>query len=187
MENRKSMLQKDEERTAYLRVLDRMRILCSRREYCSSDMYRKISSALEKSCPDVPEDSVARMAAEAIACMTADRYIDDRRYAAAYVRDKSAIAGWGQMKIRRALALKGLSRETIEEALAAADTEAASGRMEKVLETKLRSLISSRQKPEAESRSAGFAIRMKMLRFAASRGYGYEEAAPVIERLMSEL
>ena len=185
------MLQKDEDRTAYLRVLDRMRMLCSRREYCSSDMYRKISSALEKSCPDVPEDSVSRMAAEAMACLTADRYIDDGRYAAAYVRDKSVIAGWGPLKIRRALALKGLSRETIEEALAAADTEAASGRMEKVLETKFRSLISSRNnsrtKPEAESRSAEFAVRMKMLRFAASRGYGYEEAAPVIERLMSEL
>ena len=184
------MLQKDEDRTAYLRVLDRMRMLCSRREYCSSDMYGKISSALEKSCPDVPEDSVSRMAAEAMACLTADRYIDDGRYAAAYVRDKSVIAGWGPLKIRRALALKGLSRETIEEALAAADTEAASGRMEKVLGAKFRSLISSRNnsrpKPEAESRSAEFAVRMKMLRFAASRGYGYEEAAPVIERLMSE-
>ena len=62
--------------------------------------------------------------------------------------------------------------------------------MEKVLGAKFRSLISSRNnsrtKPEAESRSAEFAVRMKMLRFAASRGYGYEEAAPVIERLMSE-
>ena len=167
-----------------------MRILCSRREYCSSDIRGKIMASLAKSCPDIPENEIESMAAGAMSVLIADKYVDDSRYAAAYARDKSSISGWGPLKIRRALALKGLGRETIEEALAAADTEAASARMEKVLGTKLRSLISagnSRQKPETEGKSAEFAIRMKMLRFAASRGYGYEEAAPVIERLMSEL
>ena len=168
-----------------------MRMLCSRREYCSSDIRGKIMASLAKSCPDIPENEIESMAAGAMSVLIADKYVDDSRYAAAYARDKSSISGWGPLKIRRALALKGLGRETIEEALAAADTEAASARMEKVLGTKLRSLISAennyRQKPETEGKSAEFAIRMKMLRFAASRGYGYEEAAPVIERLMSEL
>lgn len=170
-----------------------MRMLCSRREYCSSDIRGKIMASLAKSCPDIPENEIESMAAGAMSVLIADKYVDDSRYAAAYARDKSSISGWGPLKIRRALALKGLGRETIEEALAAADTEAASARMEKVLGTKLRSLISAgnnyrqKPKPETEGKSAEFAIRMKMLRFAASRGYGYEEAAPVIERLMSEL
>lgn len=182
--------QKMKRETAYLGILDRMRMLCSRREYCSSDIRGKIMASLAKSCPDIPENEIESMAAGAMSVLIADKYVDDSRYAAAYARDKSSISGWGPLKIRRALALKGLGRETIEEALAAADTEAASARMEKVLGTKLRSLISagnSRPKPETEGKSAEFAIRMKMLRFAASRGYGYEEAAPVIERLMSEL
>lgn len=226
----------------YGRILDKMRRLCSRREYCTADMYRKASSALAASLSKYPEhvsgdmvsgsgtarwqkvsgtleksgsgsengmpdDATAeKLAARMIASLVEDRYLDDMRYAAAFARDKSSISGWGRLKIRNALAAKGLDRHIVDAALEEIDGASAGSRMEKVLEVKFRSL--ARQSEAVKSSSASgknaraggygaqeygygdsgrrYELKMKMLRFAIGRGYGYEEAAPVIERLLAE-
>lgn len=182
---------RDENVRAYGRVLDRMRMLCSRREYASSEMYRKIMSAMSRACPDKDDDEISRMAAEAVASLVKDRYVDDLRYACAFARDKAVISGWGPVKIRRSLAIKGLEKDVIDEALAAVDFHESSEKMGKVLAGKFRSLCSSAKKKSAAA-SPGRPdmkqdLRIRLLRFAAGRGYGYEEAAPVVERLLSEL
>lgn len=50
-----------------------------------------------------------------------DRFIDDARYAEAFVREKINLSGWGARKIADALHRKRIARETIERALAALD------------------------------------------------------------------
>ena len=193
-----------------VQVLDRMRRLCARRECCTSEMYRKAFDAFSKAHLKIgavgsggPEVSEAASAAASaiVASLVSDGYVDDSRYAAAFARDKSSLSGWGPRKIRNALAAKGLSEYVISEALAATDSSASASRMEKVLEVKFRSLrrtaspassvggadehgYASYHDPETLRRRD---IRLRMLRFAIGRGYGYEEAAPVIERLLSEL
>lgn len=147
------------------KVADRMRGLCSRREYCRQDIMKKVLAALGGDA-----DETGRIMDR----LVEEKYIDDLRYASAFARDKSSIAGWGATKIRYMLAAKGIDRETIAAALQEVDEGKASDRLEKLLSAKVRSLKDDPQ------------CRMKLLRFALGRGYQYDEAAEVIDRLLNE-
>ncbi len=150
----------------YAKVLDRMRNLCSRREYCSSDILRKASDALYKFLVD--KDQTDRCAHLILESLTADKYVDDGRYAAAFAREKSSISGWGPVKIRYALNLKGIDKSVIDKAFEEVDLAASDTRLEKLLENKFRSL---KEDPQ---------YRLKLIRFALGRGYGYEKTIKVI-------
>ena len=146
-----------------LKVADRMRALCSRREYCRKDILKKVMTAL---------DGDAAKAEEVVGKLVEERYVDDRRYAAAFARDKASIAGWGAAKIRYMLAAKGVDREIIASALEEVDVSRADARLEKLMENKARSLKDEPQR------------RMKLLRFGVGRGYGYEEVSSMIDRIL---
>jgi regulatory protein len=101
----------------------------------------------------------------------AEGYVDDRRYAAAYAREKSALSGWGPVKIRTTLLARGVPREVALEALGEIDADRAAAKLEKVLEAKWRTL---QDDPQG---------RLKLIRFALSRGYDYDPIRPLIARL----
>lgn len=145
------------------KVLDKMRNLCSRREYCRSDIMKKVLKAL-----DGDRDGAEKI----IETLVVEKYIDELRYSSAFARDKASIAGWGETKIRYMLSAKGIPRETISLALEEIDEGKAAVRLEKLMENKFKSLKDDPQ------------CRMKMLRFALGRGYGYEEASSALEGLM---
>lgn len=145
-----------------LRVADRLRGLCSRREYPCSDILKKAVAAL---------DGDHAEAEKVLALLKEEKYVDDRRYAAAFARDKASISGWGEIKIRHMLMAKGVSREIIDESLEEIDAGKASARLSKILEVKARSLREDPQK------------RLKLLRFALGRGYSYDEVVNVIDDL----
>ena len=145
------------------KVLDRMRNLCSRREYCRSDIMKKVLKAL---------DGNKAGAEKIIETLVREKYIDEIRYSSAFARDKASIAGWGETKIRYMLSAKGIPRDTISLALEEIDEGKAAGRLEKLMENKFKSLKDDPQ------------CRMKMLRFALGRGYGYEEVSSVLDGLM---
>lgn len=147
------------------KVADRMRRLCSRREYCVADIRRKLSDALEGD-----RDAVH----EVLDCLIREQYVDDMRYASAFARDKASIAGWGSIKIRHALLAKGVDRVIIGEALKEVDCSKAEDRMEKLMANKYRSLKDDPQ------------CRLKMLRFGLGRGYCYDEINETIEKLIRE-
>jgi regulatory protein len=146
-----------------IKVTDRLRGLCSRREYCVEDIRQKAVKALEG-------DIAA--ASEVVETLVKEKYVDDLRYASAFARDKASIQGWGEVKIRYMLSAKKVSREIIDQALDEIDTERASSKLRKLLETKYRSL---REDPQC---------RLKLLRFALGRGYGYDEVSKVVDSLM---
>ena len=145
------------------KVLDRMRNLCSRREYCKADIMKKALAAL---------DGDRTGAEKVIEVLVNEKYIDELRYASAFARDKASIAGWGETKIRYMLSAKGIPRDTISLAIEEIDEGKAAGRLEKLMENKFKSLKDDPQ------------CRMKMLRFALGRGYGYEEVSSVLDGLM---
>lgn len=66
--------------------------------------------------------------------LLADRFIDDNRYAEAFVRDKIRLSGWGARKIRTSLRLKGIAAAIIDEALARLDPANQSERLRTQLE-----------------------------------------------------
>ena len=145
------------------RLLDRMRRLCSRREYCSSDILKKLVDAT---------DGDRAKSAEILSVLVEERYVDDLRYASAYARDKAALAGWGEAKIRYMLSSKGIAKDLIAKAMEEIDDVKASSRLEKLMENKYRSL---KEDPQC---------RLKMLRFGLGRGYSYDEVSKVLETLI---
>ena len=145
------------------RVADRMRRLCSRREYCISDIRRKIAAALDGD--QTRTDAVLDI-------LVKENYINDGRYARAFARDKSALSGWGASKIRYMLSMKGVARDVIDEALDEVDADKAASRLDKLMENKFRTL---KEDPQC---------RLKLLRFGLGRGYGYEEVALVVDTLL---
>lgn len=136
------------------KAIDKMRRLCSRREYCSSDVRGKLMKELEGKTAEVDL---------ALEQLIEEKYVDDRRYAVAYARDKAAIYGWGKTKIKYMLSSKGVARDVIAEALAEVDDSKASDRLLRLLENKYKTLKDDPQ------------WKLKLLRFALGRGYTYDE------------
>lgn len=145
------------------KVADRLRGLCSRREYCVADVLKKACDAL---------DGDRNAAQEVVDLLISEKYVDDQRYASAFARDKASIQGWGAVKIRYMLAGKGVARDVIDRALEEIDEEKAGSRLEKLLESKFRTLKEAPQ------------CRLKMLRFGLGRGYSYDEVSAVVELLI---
>ncbi len=147
------------------KILSKWQAQCSRREYCSADVFAKVLKAV---------DGDREAAQEILEALQAEKYVDDLRYASAFARDKASLSGWGPVKIRFALAGKGIDKTTVDAALGEIDAAGAAGKMENVLRSKYRTL---REDPQ---------VRLKLLRFGLSRGYGYEEIRPVVERILAE-
>lgn len=147
------------------KVIDRMRNLCSRREYCKADIMKKALAAL---------DGDRAGAEKVVEVLVNEKYIDELRYASAFARDKASLSGWGETKIRYMLSSKGLSRGTIDLALEEIDDAKAKTRLEKLMENKFRGLKDDPQ------------CRLKMLRFGLGRGYAYDEVAEITDCLMKK-
>ena len=143
-------------------VFDALSAQCAKREYCTSDVRRKALERLEWD---------AAAADAVVAALVDEGFVDDHRYAAAYAREKSALSGWGPVKIRSTLLARGVPRDAVLAALEEIDPERATAKLEKVLETKWRTL---RDDPQG---------RLKLIRFALSRGYDYDPVRPLIERI----
>ena len=96
----------------YSKVLSRLQMQCSKREYCSRDIMQKSLKAMEGDA-----EAAGRILEE----LRKDRFVDDLRYAAAFAREKSRLTGWGPVKISFALAAKGIDRDTVREAIGEID------------------------------------------------------------------
>ena len=144
------------------KILDKLQAQCSRREYCRNDVYTKALKALEGR-----QDA----AMEVVDALVAEKYVDDLRYASAFAREKSSLSGWGKVKIGYMLSAKGISRETVAKAMEEIDAEAAGSRMESVILAKFRLIADD---PQA---------KIKLLKFALSRGYQYDDVKSYVEEL----
>ena len=151
------------ETPAFVRCLSRLQKLCSKAEYCSSDVYAKALKALEGD---------GEAASRLVASLVEDRYVNNARYAAAFAREKASLQGWGPVKIRFQLRGKGIPEADIAAALSEIDAEKASGRLLKLLEVKLRTLEGDPQQ------------KLKLIKFALSRGYEYSAVEAALRELL---
>lgn len=109
--------------------------------------------------------------------LTDTRYIDDRRYAAAYVNDKIAFARWGKRKIAHALHMKGVSRDIAAPILDNVDEETYEDNIRHIITVKTQS------NPALTGTYEG---RTKLFRHLLSRGYEADTAARVLKAMISE-
>lgn len=143
-------------------ALAAMMALCSRREYCSKEIERKLSLR------NLSDGQRKRI----IDQLQKEKFLDDGRYAEFFVNDKSRISGWGRRKIAYALSAKGISQNLIESALEGMDSESNAMTLERVLKAKSRSLKESDPVKRRE----------KLVRFALGRGFDYAEILDVLKR-----
>ena len=141
--------------------------MCARSEHSSGDALRLMKRW------GVADDEARKV----LARLQAERFIDDSRFAEAFVRDKLNLSGWGAYKIKMALRAKGVSREVIEEVVSpmieATDMKE---RLEEIMQRKLRTL----------KNSSTYDAKTKLIRFAASRGYDIEEAVDCASKILND-
>lgn len=106
-----------------------------------------------------------------------ERFIDDRRYAEAFIREKTNLSAWGEYKIRATLRTKGIAEQVINEVLAKADSLHNIERLRERLKKKSRSI-------KADS---PYQFKTKLIRYALSLGYPTEIAMESVESITKEL
>lgn len=133
------------------RALVRAEELCVRAERSSGEIMKKLRKW-----------GLSSADAEKItASLIQRRFIDDRRFCEAFVRDKVNFARWGRRKIALALYEKGVDRGISAEVLASIDMERYEENLRHIMDVKRRSIA----EPDT------FEGRTKLFRFAASRGF----------------
>ncbi len=105
-----------------------------------------------------------------------ERFVDNRRYAEAYVREKVRFSGWGRYKIRAALRAKRIDEAIVEEALEQVDGASMREKLEHRLQMKMN---------RTRARDA-YDLRGKLVRYGAGLGFDTDTVLEVVERLMKE-
>ena len=132
---------------------------CAAAEHCVYDVQHKLLQW------EATEEQIEQI----VAHLQQHQYIDEQRYCHAFVHDKLMYQGWGRMKMRAHLQAKHLPSKTIQQALEEIDEQAYQEVLQKVMNTKQRTLKSS--DPQG---------REKIIRFCLQRGFSYEEIAELM-------
>lgn len=146
------------------RALERLEALCSRSEHCSSELVAKMRTW--KLSPDDIE--------AVIYSLRRRQFVDDSRFARAFVRDKYRFNRWGRIKIRMELSAKKISAELIDEAMEEIDENVYQERLESLLASKINRIHDDDPRIR----------RQKILRAAVSRGYEVGLAAQRLTAIM---
>lgn len=129
-------------------VLDKMAKYCAYQERCVRDVVEKLKTfeISEKDREDI------------LRYLIDNRFVDNERFARAFVRGKINQSGWGLNKIRFHLMQKGIAKEIIDEALKAFDEEVYRQRLVEVLTTKAKT-VKAANDFEKKRKLAAYAIQ----------------------------
>lgn len=103
-----------------------------------------------------------------------DKFIDDRRYAEAFVREKTSLSAWGEYKIRAALKRKGIHEEIINEVLSNINPGANVERLTQRLTRKVKSV----------KYETPYQLKTKLIRYGISLGFQMEHVLVSVEQVM---
>ena len=144
-------------------VLDKMAKYCAYQERSVKDVAEKL-----KTFDISPKDQE-----DILNYLIDNRFVNNERFAHAFVRGKINQSGWGLNKIRFHLIQKGIAKEIIEEALQEADTEMYRQRLIELLQSKAKTVKAAND----------FEKKRKLAAFALQRGF---EASLVWEVLKED-
>ena len=148
-----------------LEVKGRAMRLCSQREYCCSDIFDK---AVSWGC-------TTAQAGELIDFLVEQKFLDDRRYTEAFVKDKLRFNKWGRIKISYMLQLQRIDKNLIESVFSEID------------ETEYNKiLIEELQKKQKSLRGNVYETKAKLYRFASSRGFESDIVNDAIKKILGE-
>ena len=138
-------------------------LLCSKTKKCTFEILEKLKLwGLSK---DDSEPVIEQLIAE--------KYLDDERFARAYVKDKFRFNRWGKQKIAHMLRAKNISPEILELAFEEIEEEGYSDELRKLLTDKEKSI---KAKDKYDKRN-------KLMRFALGRGFESGKIYAVLKEL----
>lgn len=138
------------EQEAYLQLA----ALCAQAEHCQQEMRDKMRRW------ELDETVQNRI----LARLVKERYVDDERYARAFVKDKIRYNKWGRRKVQQALWLKHIDSDIQQRVLDEID--------EKEYLDVLRPLL--KQKRKSVKAESDYELNQKLVRFALGRGFSFD-------------
>jgi len=139
------------ENTLFKIALNKAMAQCSHREYCVREIREKLDSW------SVGTTDIEKI----ISVLIAENFLNEERFASAFVKDKFNYNKWGKVKISAHLRAKGISGDIIKQALDSIDNE----HYLKVL----RDLISSHRRTVKAKNQ--YDLKAKLLRYGLSKGF----------------
>ena len=143
------MKQKSEEE-AYLALAT----LCAQAEHCQYEMTEKMRRW------GLSEEAQARIMER----LVNERYVDDERFARAFIKDKVCYNKWGRRKVEQALWQKHIDKDIRQRALDDVDDEEYLAVLRPLLKQK-------RKSTKAEN---DYELNRKLVRFALGRGFTFD-------------
>jgi regulatory protein len=138
------------EQEAYLQLA----ALCAQGEHCQWELTEKMRRW------EIDEAAQARVMQR----LVAERYVDDERFARAFVKDKVRYNKWGRRKVEQALWQKHIDADTQQRVLSEIGDE-------DYLDV-LRPLL--QQKRRTTKAANDYELSQKLIRFALSRGFTFD-------------
>ena len=140
----------DEEKNS----IEEIKHWCAYQERCRKEVREKIFSLLPEITKERSEEILNQLSEE--------NYVNEERYALAFVSGKFRIKKWGKIKIRMMLKQKQIQEPVIRNALESIEESAYLETIRSMLETKNKFLTKEKSKIQQH---------YKLLRFAQSRGF----------------
>ena len=138
------------EQEAYLQLA----ALCAQAEHCEQEMRDKMKRW------EIDEMAQNRI----IQRLVEERYVDNERYARAFVKDKIRYNKWGRRKVQQALWMKRIDNDIQQRILDEID--------DKEYLDVLRPLL--KQKRKSIKADSDYALNQKLVRFALGRGFTFD-------------
>ena len=138
------------EQEAYLQLAS----LCANAEHCQHEMLEKMKKW------ELSETVQARVMAR----LVKERFVDDERYARAFVKDKIRYNKWGRRKVQQALWMKRIDNEIQQIVL----NEISDEDYLRVLKPLLK------QKGKSIKADSDYERNQKLVRFAVGRGFTFD-------------
>lgn len=135
--------------------------LCAQAEHCQYEMLEKMRRW------ELTEEAQARVMQR----LVAERYVDDERFARAFVKDKIRYNKWGRRKVEQALWAKHIDEDIRQRVLDEVDDE----EYIRVLRPLLH------QKRKSTKANNDYELKGKLIRFAMSRGFTMDIIRQCIE------
>lgn len=137
------------EQEAYLQLAT----LCAQAEHCEAEMRDKLKRW------EIDAEAQDRI----ISRLIKERYIDDERFARAFVKDKVRYNKWGRRKVQQALWMKRISDDIQQTVLDEIDEKEYIDVLKPLLKQKQRSIKASSE----------YELKQKLVRFALGRGFDF--------------
>jgi regulatory protein len=128
--------------------------LCAQAEHCQWEMLEKMRRW------ELPDEAQARVMEK----LVKERYVDDERYARAFVKDKIRYNKWGRRKVEQALWQKHIDDDIRQRVLDEVDDHEYLSILRPLLQ----------QKRKSTKATSDYELNQKLTRFALGRGFTFD-------------